>query len=253
VYCADQALFTSIGSANPALTGLCLARRVAQDIVGRHGRHTVPPAELAGFNPVSLDRTNGWRTAPYDGVTLINNGEIVEMKPAGNIGFYYLPTTFGDFDLYVEWKAFRAPVFPNSGVLLRLSDPSTVNFDDQAQFDAFYDAAVEIQIDDLGKNFVRNRNPASIFGDSLYKTGAVYGVAPATQWAGAVLAPDGDSTAERYWNTYQISLVGNQVTVKLNGKITVDGATLPPGKNAAGFIGLQFHTGRVQFRNLQVR
>lgn len=34
-YCADQALFPTVGSANPALTGLVLARRVAEAIAGR--------------------------------------------------------------------------------------------------------------------------------------------------------------------------------------------------------------------------
>ena len=31
-YCADQALFPSVGSANPALTGLTLTRKIAEHI-----------------------------------------------------------------------------------------------------------------------------------------------------------------------------------------------------------------------------
>lgn len=30
-------------------------------------------------------------------------------------------------------------------------------------------------------------------------------------------------------------------------------ANMPPGKRASGFLGLQFHTGRVQFRHLRLR
>jgi choline dehydrogenase-like flavoprotein len=251
-YCADQALFTTIGSANPALTGMCLAHKVAEDIVSRHGQYVVPPSDVAGFTSVSLKSSRGWLTAPYNGITPIGDGEIVEMNPSQGIGLYFLPELFRDFDLFIEWKAFRAPKFPNSGVLLRLPDPRNVNFGNQNEFDAFYDQAVEVQIDDLGKNFVRGRNPASIFGDSRHKTGAIYGVAPATQWAGTVLAPDGPATVERYWNAYQIKAKGTSITVRLNGKIVCD-AVLPSSKRLDGFMGLQFHTGRVQFRNLRIR
>lgn len=256
-YCADQALFTTVGSANPVLTGLCLARKVADDIVARHSAYKAPAGALAGFQPVPLDAGNGWLALPYNGAATVGPG-IVEMQPAAQgpgrqaIGFYYLPQPFGDFELYVEWKAFRTPVFPNSGVLLRMPDPAGVNFDDQTQFDAFYDSTVEIQIDDLGKDFVRNRTPQAIFGNARCKTGAIYGIAAATQWAGTVLAPDGAQTAERYWNVYQIKAQGNQVSVRLNGK-PVSNGQLPDTKQASGFIGFQFHTGRVQFQNLRVK
>jgi hypothetical protein len=35
-YCADQSLFVTVGSVNPTLTGLVLARRVAEAVVDRH-------------------------------------------------------------------------------------------------------------------------------------------------------------------------------------------------------------------------
>ena len=251
-YCADQALFTTIGSANPALTGMCLAHKVADDLVSRHGRYVAPPSDLVGFSFVSLKPNRGWQTAPYNGITPIGDGETIETNPFAGVGLYFLPQIFGDFELYLEWKAFRMPTVPNSGVLLRTPDPRQVNFSNQSEFDAFYDASTEIQIDDLGKDFVRGRTPAAIFGDSRHKTGAIYGVAPATQWAGTVLAPDGAATAERYWNVYQITFQGNTGRIRLNGKNVCD-AVLPASKRLNGFIGLQFHTGRVQFRNLQIR
>jgi choline dehydrogenase-like flavoprotein len=251
-YCTDQAIFTTIGSANPALTGVCLAHKVAGDIVSRHSKYIAPAVELAGFTLVSLKPTRGWLTAPYNGINPIGDGETIETNPFNGIGLYYLPEILSDFELYIEWKAFRTPIFPNSGVLLRLPDPRTVNFGNQGEFDSFYDQAVEVQIDDLGKDFVRGRTPPAIFGDSRHKTGAIYGVAPATQWAATVLAPDGPATSERYWNTYQIKAKGNSISVSLNGKSVCD-ALLPLSKRLSGFIGLQFHTGRVQFRNLQLR
>jgi len=250
-YCADQALFTTVGSANPVLTGLCLARKVADDIVSRHGTYSPPASDLTGFRIESLSPDRGWKTAPYNGIRLIGSG-IIETNPDQGIGIYYLPEELGDFELSVEWKAFRTPAFPNSGLLLHMPDPSTVNFNDQAQFDEFYEGAIEVQIDDLGKNFKKDRSPQSIFGDSKYKTGAIYGISPARQWASTVLAPDGPLTTERYWNLYQISVIGNEITVRLNGKL-VNKATLPASKRTKGFLGFQFHTGRVQFRKLHIK
>ena len=250
-YCADQALFTTVGSANPVLTGLCLARKVAEDIVSRHGAYSPHASDLTGFRIESLSPDRGWKTAPYNGIRLIGS-DIIETNPDQGIGIYYLPEELEDFELSVEWKAFRTPAFPNSGILLRMPDPLTANFNNQAEFDAFYESSIEVQIDDLGKNFKRDRSPQSIFGDSKYKTGAIYGVSASRQWASTVLAPDGHLTAERYWNLYQISVKKDEITVRLNGKL-VSKATLGAPKRSKGFIGFQFHTGRVQFRRLHIK
>jgi choline dehydrogenase-like flavoprotein len=252
-YCSDQGLFPTVGSANPALTGLCLARKVAADIVDRHDSFTPPAALLSGFAPQSLHPVGGWKQAPYAGMVLIDGG-MIETDPAGGIGTYYLPKLLGDLELVVEWKAFRtwrgSPLVPNSGILLRMPDPSGVNFADPGALERFYDETVEVQIDETGKNYSRHRNPQAIYGDSRYKTGAVYGVAPATCWAAKALAPDGDS--DRYWNTFQILAAGNRIAVSLNGSQVCE-TILPPGKRPRGFVGIQFHTGRVQFRNLLMK
>jgi choline dehydrogenase-like flavoprotein len=42
--CVDQALFPTVGSANPVLTGLCLARKAAEAIVARHVSAPAPDA-----------------------------------------------------------------------------------------------------------------------------------------------------------------------------------------------------------------
>lgn len=254
-YCSDQALFTTIGSANPVLTGLALSRKVAVDIVDRHDSYKGDKSELAGFS-VSLAKSRGWLEVPYEGIIHLND-EIIETNPTGNIGFSYLPETFDNFELIVDWKAFRTyrsqPVIPNSGILLRMPDPAGVDFSNQTAFDNFYDRVTEIQIDETGKNFVSSRFPQAIFGDSSFKTGAIYGLAPATQWAAKALAPDGNDTANRYWNTFHITAKGNKVTVRLNGKQVSEGIIPTPLKRLSGFIGLQFHTGRVQFRNLLIK
>jgi choline dehydrogenase-like flavoprotein len=42
-FCADQSLFVTVGSVNPALTGLVLARKVAEAVVARATGAPTPP------------------------------------------------------------------------------------------------------------------------------------------------------------------------------------------------------------------
>jgi hypothetical protein len=250
-YCCDQALFTTVGSANPVLTGIALARRVATDIVDRH---TGCLRDTPGLPPLSL--ANGWSQAPFNGMILLDaaNTGRVETNPFAGIGMYYLPRDMGDFDLAVEWKSFRTyngqDVFANSGVLLRMPDPSGVNFSDSNQFNAFYDAVTEVQIDETAKHFF-NIAGQSIFGDSAFKTGALYSISPAMQWAANIASPDGPDLGDRYWNIFEISALGRRIKVTLNGRIVCE-ADVPISKSLRGFMGLQFHTGRVRFRNLRL-
>jgi hypothetical protein len=252
-YCCDQALFTTIGSTNPVLTGVSLARRVAIDILDRHTGFLV---NTPGLPVVSLLPSNGWKQAPFDGMIILDgsgNG-LLETNPFAGIGLYYLPRDMGDFDLAVEWKSFRSykgqDIIANSGILLRTPDPAGVDFSDSAKFNAFYDAVTEIQIDETAKHFFDGTG-RSIFGDSAFKTGAIYAVAPATQWAANVASPDGPDLGNRYWNTYEISARAAHIKVTLNSRVVCE-ADVPASKRRRGFLGLQFHTGRVQFRNLRL-
>ena len=61
------------------------------------------------------------------------------------------------------------------------------------------------------------------------------------------------------WNTFHITMVGDKVTVKLNGELVVDRAALPNfwdrGKPlpAAGPIELQFHGDPLWFKNIAIK
>lgn len=58
------------------------------------------------------------------------------------------------------------------------------------------------------------------------------------------------------WNEYVIRAQGNQITLHLNGKKTVDYTEREPGMDVAGFIALQVHSGpriEVWFRDIQIR
>jgi hypothetical protein len=61
------------------------------------------------------------------------------------------------------------------------------------------------------------------------------------------------------WNTFHITMVGDKVTVKLNGELVVDRAALPnywdKGKAlpAAGPVELQFHGDPLWFKNIYIK
>jgi len=235
------------------LTGLALARRVASDLVERHSGFL---ASTPALPAVSLLPSAGWLQSPLPGMMILDSADngLLETNPSAGLGMYYLPRAISDFDLAIEWKSFRTfngqDVIANSGIMLRAPDPAGVNFSDPAQFKSFYDSLTEVQIDETGKQFF-DATGRSIFGNSAFKTGALYGVAPATQWAANVASPDGPDLGNRYWNTYEISARGKHFKVTLNGRVVCE-SNVPSTKILRGFLGLQFHTGRVQFRNLRL-
>jgi hypothetical protein len=123
--------------------------------------------------------------------------------------------SFKDFELYVE---FWAADDTNSGVYLRAPKPDTVNT---------ASGAYEVQIWD------KNPNPA-------YSTGSLVNVA----------AVNPIYKAGGRWNTYEIYAKGSQITVKLNGVVTV---SAQDGRFPEGRIGLQFNGGPIKFRKLLVK
>jgi len=255
VACVDQALFPTVGSANPVLTGLCLSRRVAETIVGRH----VSAPELTA-DEVAAEKAEGfvflleganaskWRpNRPALTATrppLIVNDTVIEVHGEAGLGvlFYDDPTPFVDFELRLQWKAFPEPggePTANSGVFLRAPRPPADLNDDN-----FYDRAVEIQIDDTGYDSAARR-----FRSPLHRTGAIYRISPAR--VRSQKAPSTDGTPG-FWNEFRITARGTRVTVLLNGLLCSEG-DLPQDLNPGGLLALQYHTGKVQFRSLRVR
>lgn len=263
--CVDQAIFPTVGSANPVLTGTCLARKTAEGIVQRYvSRPDLDPADIqeeeqAGFefllkgpNAAKWRANDRGRVARPD--PRIADGTILEVAAGKGAGladgagpfdlavlFYDDPVPFRDFVLRVQWKAFfhdGEDLTANSGVFVRAPAPP-----DRLTDDTFYDRAIEVQIDETGYDFAARR-----FRSPLHRTGAVYGIAPARQWAAKVPSTDG---TPGLWNDFEITADGDRVTVLLNGKLVSRGSVA--GKGKSGVIGFQYHTGKVQFRNVRVR
>ncbi len=123
--------------------------------------------------------------------------------------------SFKDVELYVE---FWAGDDTNSGIYLRVMNPNDVST---------ATGAYEVQIWD------KNPNPA-------YSTGSLVNVA----------AVNPIYKAGGQWNTYEIYAKGPQITVKLNGVVTVSAqdSRFPEGR-----IGIQYNGGPIKVRKLLVR
>lgn len=270
LYCTDQAIFPSVGSANPVNTGLALTRKIARSIVKRFESAKLNSLE-PGFQQLYTGNisSDGWQyvgpkfngqvpffdVTPEAGVPIIGAG-------FGEPGFdsvlgvlWYTKRTFGDFVLKLDWRAFD--IHANSGIFIRT--PKPVILDDQN----YYNSATEIQIDERG---YRYDPPNSFYGSPLHKTGSVYGIFPAQQWAAKIIGPRGTPLAG-LWNSYEIRAQGPSLEVILNDKLVAKGrfASLQPAgspdatnsvhtfKRSDGFIGLQCHTEHVQFRNIRIQ
>lgn len=221
-YVAGPAMFPTLGSANPSLTALALARRTAEAIV-----RNALGAE-AGFMPLGSGGIAGWKMAGSGGFIELG-GNIIESF--GGVGLlWFTGQQFKNFILRVDWRT-SAPD-DNSGIFIRFPDPGN-------DWTIPVTQGYEIQIDNTGKN--PDTNPPS-FGDPLYNTGAIY------KLAGSTAAP-----SVGQWHTYEIEADGATITVRLNGQQVsqLNNANRFP----KGFIGLQTHHdgSRVQFARLRIK
>lgn len=219
-YVAGPALFTTLGSANPSLTAITLARRTADAIVNTS--LGVEPA----FTPIGTGGVAGWKMAGSGGFIELG-GNILESF--GGIGLLWFPgKQFKNFILCADWRASNPT--DNSGVFIRFPDPGN-------DWTIPVNQGYEIQIDNTGFNPDTNT-----FNDPLHNTGAIYKLAPST----AAPAPG-------QWHTFEIEANGTTITVSLDGQ-QVSQLT-NANRSPQGFIGLQNHDGGslVQFTRLRIK
>jgi choline dehydrogenase-like flavoprotein len=219
-YVAGPAVFPTLGSANPSLTAVTLARRTADAIV--NASLGVEP----GFTPIGTGGVAGWKMAGSGGFIELG-GNIIESF--GGIGLlWFTGKQFTNFILRVDWRA-STPT-DNSGVFIRFPDPGN-------DWTIPVNQGYEIQIDNTGFNPDTNT-----FNDPLHNTGAIYTLAPSTA------AP----TAGQ-WHTYEIEANGATITVRLDGQQVSQ--LINANRSPKGFIGLQNHDGGslVQFTRLRIK
>ena len=143
-------------------------------------------------------------------------GAIVADKLDGKDAAYLVTkNTYKDFQIYAE---FWADEDVNSGIFIRCKDPAKI------------DAALCYEVN------IFDKRP-----DPKYGTGAIVDV--------AAVVPMPKAAGKR--NTYEITAQGNHFVVVLNGQKTVDVTNdrLP----AAGNVALQYGSGSLKFRKVQIR
>ncbi len=126
-YVASPAIFPALGSPNPMLTGIALARRTSDMLTA-----SVLPQPLArvidpGFTALfdgKASTFNSWKSADAkngQGFSLID-GEIVTYGSADFALLYFATKAFSDFHLRLQFRCFD-PNNNNSGVFVRARDP----------------------------------------------------------------------------------------------------------------------------------
>ena len=192
--------------------------------------------------PISLfdgKTLNGWEGDPK--VWRVENGVIVGGSMAGNPRNEFLTAkrAFYNFHLKVEYKLVGTEGFVNSGVQfrsVRITKPENEMFGYQADIGAGHTGC--LYDESRRKRF-------------LARVGAGVGSSGVTNEAEIkTLEKVGD------WNSYEIRAEGPRITIKLNGKVTLDYTETDPAiDDAAGLIGLQIHgnnKAQVYFRNISI-
>ncbi len=182
------------------------------------------------FNGTNLD---GWRLMGKRGTGyVVKDGCIV--CPADGGGNLYTEKEYSDFVLRFEFKLTAGG---NNGIGIR------------APFEGGASSlGMEIQVLDDGDAQYANLKPAQYHG-------SVYGIIPAKRGS---LKPVGE------WNQEEISAIGRQIKVTVNGQVIVDGnlnsVTDPevlrahPGMlRARGHVGFLGHNSHVEFRDFRLK
>lgn len=203
-----------------------------------------------GYRPIFNGRDLvGWTGATH--LFYVEDGELVFREGPKNFGNLFYEKELADFSARFQFKLVANG---NNGFAVRAGREclggGALAGGSKVLGDAAYNG-MEIQIlDDTGS--LKQKNKAWQY------CGSIYGVVAAQK---GHLRPVGE------WNDYEVTAVGPNITVVLNGvtilatsvrDLPVDGRT-PDGKphpglhNASGYIGFLGHTMPVRFRNIQVK
>lgn len=225
-YVAGPALFPTLGSANPALTALTLARRTALKIA----RNAISPE--TDFAPLGNGGLTGWQMVGAGGFIELGGGIIESFGGPGLL--WCAQEKLDDFILRIDFRVSSGN--NDSGVCIGIPAPSNgASFSD---WQAALAEAYEVQIDNSGYNPQTNT-----YDDPSHKTGAIYALAAST----AVMPAPGQ------WHTFEIEAAGTTITVRLDGQQVsqLKNATRAP----QSYIGLQNHHqgSTVQFARIRVK
>jgi choline dehydrogenase-like flavoprotein len=253
-YVAGPALLPTMGSPNPMLSGVALARRLAEHLVAPLD----PPALEAGFQWL-FDGTQAslanWQQAGPGTFDYDANERVIVARPGGDIGlFFFTGTGFSDFTLRLQFRLDSRN--DNSGVFVRSRDPrqpppAGLNDPRIAGNPAWLavDTGFEIQIDEMAQPDQAD----------MHRTGAVYAI-PIGPGLGQQIYARGSPLQPGEWNDYEIQMAGDTYDVRLNGFQTAHFINKDPARGRpanidplSGYIGVQTHTGAVSFRAIRIQ
>jgi Domain of Unknown Function (DUF1080)/GMC oxidoreductase len=253
-YVAGPALLPSLGSPNPMLSGVALARRLAEHLVAP----LPPPALETGFQWL-FDGTQAslahWQQAGPGSFSYDPNERVITTQPGGDMGlFFYTQKPFSDFILRLQFRIDTRD--DNSGVFVRFRDPRLppppgVTDPRIATNPAWLavDTGFEVQIDEAARPDQADK----------HRTGAVYDIdiGPA---AGQQQYARGSSLQPGEWNDCEIRVAGQSYVVLMNGFQTAAFGNTDPARGlpasaipSSGYVGLQTHTGAVSFRAVRIK
>ena len=271
-FVASPALFPTIGSPNPMLTGIALARRL--------GDHLLPPPPIAvaedGFQSLfdgtqkSKDLFTNWLMAGGGGFNLV--GRSLVAQPGNEIGLlYYSAEQFDNFILRLDFclPHPRGNSNDNSGVFVRFRDPRKPELPGTPGPDVpnnsatvAVDTGYEIQIDEEARGDSRKHEPDGL---PYNRTGAVYKVKSSGMGVGQQNYTNDQRLAPSIWHSYEIRVIDRTYEVLLNGQPATKFIADPNDPierfrgrkhsedSVSGYIGIQVHTGNVAFANIRVR
>jgi choline dehydrogenase-like flavoprotein len=240
-YVIGPALFPTIGSPNPMLTGVALARRMADHLVPAPTPFQAEAGFKAIFDGFNMDKwsMSKIRRQPAEksnpGRFLIVDGTL-EYTTGNDLGLlWYTETMPPNYILRLQWL--RWDDRGNSGVFVRFPNPNTKDYDNTAY--VAIDFGFEVQIDEYGEPD----------GADKHATGAIYKENNQT----LTRKP---AKAAGEWNDFEIRVEGQTYTVALNGQQVTKFTNSDPNRGlpASSYIGLQGHLGsRVAFRHIRFK
>lgn len=228
-YVAGPALFPTIGSANPSLTGLTLGLSTADAVVRALAPAPSPTARLLYQGDL-----RNWQMA--GGGRFIQVYDLLESQGGSGL-LWYTREMFSDFVLELDWQ--HASRDDNSGIFIRI--PGLNRSKPAEDCTPAIQGGYEIQIDPRGYNAETN-----LENDPLRSTGAIYNLK-------APLRTD-VARGPWQWNTLSIEAIGPRIRVMLND-VLVNDFVDPKPRSLRGHIALQNHHAgsKVQFRNIRIR
>jgi choline dehydrogenase-like flavoprotein len=249
-YVVGPALLPRLGSPNPMLTGVALARRLGDRLIAPAPRRSLEQGFSWLFDGTDAALSQ-WRFVGGAGGGFLRSGRALVAQPGNDIGLLYVPRQFHDFTLRLDFMLPhpRGAGNDNSGIFVRFRDPLQGSGNPQNPAIVAVNTGFEVQIDEEARGDTRIGEPD---GNAFNRTGAIYkvplGAAPGSQ---EYLNTQQLRAGE--WNALEIRARGNHFEVFLNGQPSTRFDNVDASRGTVGCLGLQTHTGHVAFANVRVR